>query len=173
MTIYALGWFWAAVAGCSAAVIVYTILVRRLAELVQPFRLAIADRGIVQLSSNIADSDKQVVQFMMTHAFRMWPAAMLVIFLPIETVSLIWVKMVGREPPKGAPNRECAIIARHFLISTLAANPIAAVILVVEMMTFGFVAFLVGGHLLVSKALFESQRVEAKTPFVRPFSAAA
>ncbi len=172
-TFEALYWFWVAAITTGIAVVVYTLIVHRLAEMAQPLRLRMVDSGRALLESDLPEADKRVVRYMLAHAFSGAQAWMLVLLLPFFVAGQIVVKM---RPGGGAAkahsakppiNHECLVITGMFVFSIFAANPLAAFLLMLEMITFGFAGLLVGGPVLLSQAIFAAQSAEARGIFRR------
>lgn len=162
----ALFWYWVALAVSGVIVVGYVLLVRRLAELLQPMRLDLAELGNHLLKIDLNQKDKDVVKFMVTHAFSPWSAFGFAIALPAAVTFFIFERFRGVQ--MNAPNDNCAKLAYMAMISMLAASPLAAVFVIGELLTFGFVGFLVAGNILLMKAIFAALRAE--TIAVSPFS---
>lgn len=167
-TFHALVWFWVLLGSVALLVISYTLLLRRLADAIQSKRLEMADIGRSILLSDLPEDDKRTVSFMLKHAFDGWPAATLIVYVPLHLTRLVWLKVIRRRSVVNTtPNNECAKVANLFMFSTLAANPIAAIVVLFEILTFGLVGFIVGGHVLLLRAIFAAQRAEANSPLFR------
>jgi hypothetical protein len=159
-TLEALLRFWLVLVISAALVVGYTLLVRRLAELLQPMRLEMAELGNRLLKSDLVQEDKNVVKFMVTHAYSPWSEIGFAIVLPFAVVFLIFRRVVGGIQLR-APDSECAKLAHMAMGSMLAASPLAAVFVIAELLTIGFVGFLVEGNVLLVKAIFAALRAEA------------
>lgn len=167
-TFHALLWFWMLLGSVALLVISYMLLLRRLADTIQSKRLEMADIGRSILLSDLPEDDKRTVSFMLKNAFNGWPAFALIVYVPFHVVRLVWLKAIRhRSLVNAAPSAECAKVANLFMFSTLAANPIAAVIMLFEILTFGLVGFIVGGHVLLLRAIFAAQRAEASESLFR------
>jgi len=168
-TVQALFWFWAALGSFCIVIGGYVVVLRRLAEMMQSVRLNLADRGMAILLSDTPDSDKKIVRFMLKNAFSAWPATMLAFYLPIHVAHLVWMKIVRRQSVTNGTtvSNDLANLYYRFTFSTLAANPVATILIIVEVMTIGLVGFVVGGHMLLLKAVFAAQRTEVSNPLSR------
>ena len=116
------------------------------------------------LRSDLPEQDKRTVRFMLSHAYSASPAFVMALVLPSQVMRFIWLQAIGRPEPFAAPNKECAAVAQMFVFSALAASPIAGLFLVIEMVTIGFIGYLVGGHILLLRAFLATQRAEAVGP---------
>ena len=155
--------YWGILFLCTCFVVVYVALVRRLADQIQPMRLKMADTGMYLLDSEISEKDKITVCFMLEHTFSYKPAVALMILFPIVMVRSLFLKAIGRNTstvPEGEA-KIFGVFAVQFLLSAMAANPMAGLILILEFLTFGLVGFLVGGQVLLLRAAFTAQRAEA------------
>ena len=155
----ALSYYYLVIGEVTLAALAYAFIVRRVAEMMQPLRLKLAERGATALGqSTISESDKDLIRFMLTEAYSRWPAWVLAVVLPFELI-----RMLGRRQID-APGRndECGQLGSMFLVSSLAASPLASIIVLIELLTIGFAAFLVNGHVAVARAVLASQRVEAR-----------
>jgi len=56
-------------------------------------------------------------------------------------------------------------LAVMFFVSTIAANPIAGLLILVELLIFGAVAFLIGGPPVLFRAILATQQIEATRHF--------
>lgn len=161
-TFHALVWFWTALGSMAIVFVGYIVLLRRLAETIQSKRLEMADIGISILMSDLPENEKRAVSFMLKHAFNGWPASAFVVYLPVHMIRFIWLRITRRKIIYNSfSDGRCSKVANIFMFSTLAANPIAAAIVLFEVLTFGFVCFIIGGHMLLLRAVFAAQRAEA------------
>lgn len=158
-TAHAIYLYWSGIACIAGIVIAYTLLIARLGDLVQPTRLRMADLGMSLLSSDISEDDKAVVQFMLANCFSGSLVSHMMWALPAALLKRILLKLFNprRIEPSGPPSIECAKLAGYFQFSIFAANPIAASIVVFELVTIGFVGFLVGGQMLFLRAVIAAQ----------------
>lgn len=156
--------YWITLLLLSAIVVIYVLLVKRLADLSQPMRLRMADIGMALLESDLPESDKVDVAFMLEHAFSFKPAVVMAVAFPIAMVRFLILKALGRRVSftMKPHSKMLGAFAVQFLLSAIAANPIAGLVIVLELFTFGLVGFLVGGQVLIVKAAFATQRAEAQ-----------
>lgn len=156
--------YWSTLLLLSVMIFVYVLLVRRLANLSQPMRLRMADIGMSLLESDLPEEDKVAVEFMLEHAFSFKPAVIMAVVFPIAMVRFLILKALGRKVSFTPENhsKTLGVFAIQFFLSTIAANPIAGFIIILEFLTFGFVGFLVGGQMIILKAAFATQRAETQ-----------
>lgn len=156
--------YWVYVCAIALAVVLHTLLKRRLADLAQPMRLKMAETGVELLRSNISEKDKNIIAFMVANAYSSLPALVFVIYFPFTLVKFAWsALMVGKKSPQeGPPNEDARKLTGQFMLSMFAANPIMASIAIVELLSLGFLCFLFGGQVLLFKAVFVTQKAEAR-----------
>lgn len=156
--------YWVCISAVAAGAVLYTLLKRRLANLAQPMRLKMATAGIELLRSNISEKDKNIIAFMMANAYSSLPSFLFVILFPITLAQIAWHYLVGgkKSSQDGPPNEEAGKFTGQFMLSTFAANPIIAAVAIVELLSLGFLCFLVGGQMLLFRALFATQKAETR-----------
>lgn len=153
-----------ALATVIVALLVYPLITSGLARAVQPLRLRMADLGCELLASpHISERDKNVIDGMLADAYRWRTLAEFVVFLPVYMV-----QMRRRRVPKIViEDAETRKKFREFmslhLTSAIAANPVFAFLLVIELF-FVIVFLLCLGSLLKISDVLIGASVYAEAP---------
>ena len=157
--------FWIALLLAAFAVMAYTLLVKRLAEWVQPTRLRMADLGRDMLQTNLPDGEHRAIQGMLDDAFSARPAVVMALLLPFILGYYITRRVLRLPVVSGPPlTREWSKLMDMFVISALAANPFFALIIFIEVLTIGTLGLLIGGGSLIVLAFSASVKAELKSP---------
>jgi hypothetical protein len=127
----------------------YGFTVRRLAELVQPYRLRLAERGEKYLKYVSNDTECAIVQFYLDNAFNPWFMVASALLLPIAAVMQI-IKPHIPEFPTADPgiHNELSCL---FFFSSLATNPLFTIIVAIEILILAIPSILLAGNLSLIK----------------------
>lgn len=144
-----------------ALLAIYPIVMVRLVRFMQPMRLEMADLGeqLAQDEFLTADQKKGIVE-MLDRAFSAWPMIVMVVMMPFIAVAAIIEACRDRRPPKMLtkhPETEADYdrFMTRFFLSTMAANPLFAVIFVFELAVTVIIAALVGQHVFAMKSFLQ------------------
>ena len=145
------------------AMCAYSFVLRRMADVVQPFRTKLARQGEKLLAKANTDIDKNQIKFYLDHAFCGWIAPLAVIIFPVS--ALIYVLMSfsksGRARVFDADLRESdGGLAFLFAISIFAANPLFGLLLAAEIISFGAIVVLAIGPSALLSVVSTSLKVE-------------
>ncbi len=155
------------VLGLTTLVVGYMLLLRRLADVVQPIRLDIAEVGEKLLASSISERRKAQVAFYLDNAFNGLVLPLACLLLPaffIVALIKIVTKSKWEYPTVGNDERK---ISGLFTISVAAANPVFALVFLLELVIFMPVLFLASGQSAVVSTLADMLRAERSLPFMR------
>jgi hypothetical protein len=153
--------FHALLIGVAAVALVYGLFVRRLAELVQPLRLQLAERGEKYISISKDGKERRSIEFYLDNAFNPWICVWGSLFLPALT---IWQLVRPMTPKFDATDKEeYRKISALFTISVFAANPLFGLIMIFELTIATIIIIIFSGKLnillRVGLALVERQAV--------------
>jgi len=162
-TLEAFQWMYILVAAISASTVGYALLLRRLAVLVHPLRLRLADVCRDILQKKLSSDDRDAVRWMLRNAFNPLVPLILAIVLPflLLYLSLRLIFAPSTRTSSDESGIEKLKATGLFLVSVAAANPLAALVICVELTTLGFIAFLIGGTPLILEAIIKALRAEA------------
>jgi tetrahydromethanopterin S-methyltransferase subunit B len=134
--------------------ILYVFLLRRLADLVQPYRLRMAEVGEGLLCERPPEPIAEQIRFYLDNAFSGWFMLVAAIALPaiILCILVMCLTRAGRKKLSQEQNINEKLVAL-FLISTFAANPLFGIVLGAELLTFGLLAILIAGPTALMAAL--------------------
>lgn len=130
----------------------YGLLLRRLAKIVEPKRLELAQRGERYLDLCDTKKERQQITFYLENAFDPWVA--------ILASFLIWFALVkvirtGAHKSEERDEREHDEIAWLFSISAFAANPLFGAITVLEILLIAIVVLLIEGNSVLLRRAIE------------------
>jgi hypothetical protein len=137
----------------------YGLLLRRIATIVQPHRLRLAERGEKYLAVCKDPEERALVNFYLDNAFNPWIAISAFFTLPIVIVQEIWRPAeLGFVPADEDAHRSICGLAS---ISAFAANPLFGSLVVIELLIASIAVALVVGNISLIKravlALIDSQ----------------
>ena len=117
--------------GIALVTLGYGLFVRRLAELVQPLRLQLAERGEKYLAVSKDGKEQSSVKFYLDNALNPWISIWASILLPM----LAAYQSIWPSSPKfvATDEREYRRISALFTISVLSANPLFGLIIIIEL----------------------------------------
>lgn len=147
--------------------VAYLVLYRRLADMVQPVRLELAEIGERLLASSINERRKGQVSFCLDNAFNglIMPIAAFIFPLCVfSTLIDIATKRRKMDVHVGDSEKKLTVL---FIISAAAANPIFALLVTVELILCVPVLFLASGPAAVVSTLAATLKAERKLPFVK------
>jgi len=110
----------------------YVIVLRRLADFVQPYRLSMAERGEKLLASAPSPQRASQILFYLDHAFSGWVMACAVFVLPLAAARGVVKHYLGTTGPSLPTNRDDGRMAGLFLLSAFASNPACGLIVAFE-----------------------------------------
>jgi hypothetical protein len=138
----------------------YVLLLRRLAEIVQPFRLKMAEDGETLLASGLSERDEFQVRYYLDNAFSAKPMAAAAFMLPFFVLCDLVRSALGRPPPR--ISLATSRLSFLFTLSAFAANPLFGIIVLVEVFYMGSVVILVADPSILLRAAAALLRAEAK-----------
>lgn len=143
----------------SAGIILYAVLLRRLAEIAHPVRLQLAESaGKFVADDANPKSDKAVVMWLMLNSFSFWPMVWTAILMPIYFIR----RLTKRTGPEPEPNEDMKQILKWGIFSIYAANPAFGTIALIEGMVFGFLLMLFRGLPWLLAMPADAVRMESK-----------
>lgn len=119
-----------------AAVFLYGLILRRCAQAVQPSRLRMIDLSRRLECGNLSEDDRAILKFSLDHAFSAWLGIATVILLPVAFFVVVAKEFVGKKQYQNDTSFMMKEFIRLSFISTLAANPIAGMIILFEVSIF-------------------------------------
>ena len=140
------------------AFVLYLFLLRRLADVVQPFRLQLAEVGEAALSRNPADAEQ--IRFYLDNAFNGAIVALGVLVFPFVALKVLVAGLKSKNVQKPPAQKTYVKIVALFLISVFAANPVCAIILIVEFLLLGLLLVLARGPSSLFLALMATVKAE-------------
>ena len=152
--------------GLAAAAVTYALVVRRLADIAQPYRLELAALGERIIAEGSSTDSRDQARFYLDHAFSGWVAVAAVVLVPFAslwTLATFW----RRGPQKVRASREDDRAAILFLGSIFVANPIFGTLMMIEFFLFGLILSLAGGTAAVMSAVDALVRAEIVIPTYR------
>jgi hypothetical protein len=137
----------------------YGLLLRRLATIVQPHRLRLAEHGEKYLAVCKDQEERGLIKFYLDKAFSPWITIWAFVSLPIVLIhELVRPAKFDFVPSDEEGHRT---ICRLFIISVFAANPLFGTLVAVELLIATIVVALVAGNVVLIKrailAMMESQ----------------
>lgn len=121
--------FHALLLGVALVAMGYGLFVKRLAVVVQPLRLRLAERGEKYLAVCKDPRERALVRFCLDHAFSPWVCIATSVTLPIAFITQIFRPT---EVIKKIDEDENRRIAALFALSVFSANPFFGAIIVLE-----------------------------------------
>jgi hypothetical protein len=106
----------------------YLFVLRRLADVAQPYRLELAELGEQLLAEPCSPERKQQASFYLDNAFKGWIAPFAALVLPFAAVTVLIRS--DRRPALNPDDRRMSLL---FGLSVFAANPLFGTVLAVEL----------------------------------------
>jgi len=119
-------------------IVLYLFLVRRVAEVMQPFRRRLAERGERLLAEpTLTEGDARVLRYALDHAYSSGMAWRFVWVVPIAGFLLLVRRLRGKPAPSGptsggALRGQLIEVTNRATLSTLSNSPLAALIVFIE-----------------------------------------
>jgi hypothetical protein len=149
----------------AALLVAYLLFFRRLADVVQPLRLEMAELGERLLASSISDRRKAQVSFYLENAFSGYVMALAVVLFPVF-VALTLIQSVFKQKIEDIhASPEEKKLAVLFTVSVFAANPLFGLILFAELFLLGLTLFTISGQAAVVSAISRTLRAERAVRF--------
>ena len=143
-----------------AAVCTYLVLVRRLADLVQPYRLRLAELGEEMLGSgDLTPGRERQIRFYLDNAFNGWIMTVAALAVPFVAIFGLTASLAGRRPPRVIEQDDRTSLL--FALSVFAANPLFGTIVAIEIFIFGILLPVVAGHRALIAAFDALMRVKS------------
>jgi hypothetical protein len=144
----------------------YLLILRRLADLAQPYRLRLAEIGEQALADGMPAIESAQVRFYLDNAFNGWVTVAANFVLPfvargsltqlLRSRGLLGrVKMFSRQ----------AELLTLFIVSAFAANPLFGIVALLEFFLLGMVFLLLNGPSALMSVVLAVLRVKAATSF--------
>jgi hypothetical protein len=146
----------------SAAFLGYLIVLRRLADIVQPYRLQLAELGEKILAEAPSDARRDQARFYLDNAFSGWVAPGVAMALPV--VAVLAPFFSGRFRQDDVPTRDDRTLMLLFSLSVVAANPLFGMIMAVEALFVALFVVVISGPSGLAAALAALMRVERVLP---------
>jgi hypothetical protein len=121
----------------------YGFVLRRLAEIVQPYRLRLAELGEKYLEMPLKAEERKQIIFYLENAFNPWIIVMAAVGVPLALLIILF-RRSGRDTEYSKNHDDIALM---FTISVIAANPIFAFIAALELFVAAIFAILLHKHL--------------------------
>lgn len=108
----------------------YALLLKRLAQAVQPLRLRMAEEGEAALASGeLSQEDETDVRLFLANAYNGWVAVFVLMVMPIAATMLLFQRDKDAEAP---PSPVVARLLWRFAVSGFAANPVCGLLVAGE-----------------------------------------
>jgi hypothetical protein len=155
--------YWELLAAIVFGVVVYALVLNRMAKFAQPIRLRMADRAAEMLAdSRTSKDDIEQIHFYMRHAFSVWLPVVTVFLMP--ALFVLSVFPLFRRAPKSADEGKMSEMSSWFTISVIAANPLFGAIMIAEFVVIVFLlVILIAQPMLVRASLVRLGRTEVVT----------
>jgi len=138
----------------TVSVVIYALILRRMAFVVQPVRLKMAELGEHILSSDLPAARADQIRFYLDNAFNGWVMFFVALVLPLVAVFMPFYMMAKRQTQElHQQNSDEQRVAELFGISAFAANPLFGAVVAVEFAVLGFLLLLFVGPQLVADML--------------------
>ena len=140
-----------------SALSLYILILRRLADAVQPYRIYLAESGEAYLANDSKPNDKKrIVRFFLDNAFQPWVVMLGAIVLPVVLmVSLVKQCFSGKDVTPQDRDVEYDRLDKVFTMSALCANPLFGIIFLVQLLFVFAVAVLLTASFKTSSSLLE------------------
>lgn len=161
---YAILRFQGLLLGIVLVAIGYGVFVKRLAIVVQPLRLRLAERGEKYLAVCKDPKERSLITFYLDNALSPWLAIWTTLLLPIVLIKQLITPVTHKIVKED--EEECRRLTALFIISTFAANPVFGFFVAVELIIVAIVVILLSGKitLLLRVAITLIERLATKPP---------
>jgi hypothetical protein len=146
--------------GAAAAYLGYLFVLRRLANVAQPYRLQLAELGERILAHHPARDRAELISFYLDHAFSGWVALFAALALPFVALTAV-LESASRRPPPNPDDKRMSLL---FAVSAYAANPLFGTVLAAELFVITLLLVMLSGPQALARAMVILQKAEQAVP---------
>lgn len=149
----------------------YVWILNRLAKFAQPMRLKMAEDGFLALNDgSLTGDERRAVLLSLNLAFNPWPAVVAAFLFPWAAIYFLVRALIAGKSKIRQRSPIVANISWKFLLSSMAANPLFGLVLLVELLAFMGVLILLGYQMemirLIALALTQfEERISSASHF--------